>query len=87
MGIFSDAWAFIRKLLTRPGLDRFLKAYHEIAKQTLLDLAQVNSGKAFHEWKAQAWARLKEQTGQYRDNWIEILISIVFEELKAKGKI
>lgn len=87
MSWFSKVWNFIKSLITRPGLDRFLAKYMVMAVTLLTDLASVNSNTEFHLWKDKAFIELKRLTGEMKDNWIVILIALAFEELKAKGVV
>lgn len=85
MNIFAKVWNFLKKLVTRPGLDQFLGAYIQLATQIVQQLALVNNNQEFHAWKDQAFAAVKAQTGQLKDNWVAILIHLAYENLKAKG--
>lgn len=82
---FTKILDFVKRLVTRPGLDRFLAQYMSAAVALLVDLAGVNSNTDFHVWKDKAFAELKRLTGETRDNWISLLIGFAFEELKARG--
>lgn len=84
---FAKVWALLRGLAWRAGLDRFLNKYLPIAENLLLDLAQVNSGAAFHVWKDKAFSELKRITGEAKDNWIQIALSLALEKLKAEHKL
>ena len=84
---FVKVLKFIAGLFVRAGLDRFLSQWQKVAVKEVEALALVNSNEAFHEWKDRAFARLKELTGQARDNWIAILIHLAYEVgVKAKGE-
>lgn len=87
MSWFSKFISFLKGLVTRPGLDKFLSKYLPVATNLLLDLAKINSNAAFHVWKDKAFNELKAITGEVRDTWIAILLNIAFETLKAKGKL
>ena len=51
------------------------------------ELARVNNNQAFHQWKDQACAWLKELTEQTEDNWIAILVHLADEvAVKTKGE-
>ena len=80
-GLFS----VFSKLRTRPGLDAFINSWLSTAYSELSALSSINNNKDFHLWKDQAFARLKERTGELKDNWIALLVNLAFEELKSRG--
>lgn len=67
----------------RAGLGKFLDKYIPVALTILADLAQTNSNKAFHEWKDQAFLKLKEVAGDVADTWIVILLNMAYELSKG----
>lgn len=74
----------VKSFYSRTGLDKFLGQYIQVAIEVLSELALVNSNKAFHEWKDQAFDALKNRIGRpVADNWIALLIGFAFENLKA----
>lgn len=84
MNFLRKMFSFLGALKTRPGFDRFLSTWQNDAIEILLNLSAVNSNADFHSWKDQAFAQLKERTGQLRGNWIALVINLAFEELKAR---
>ncbi len=87
MKFWQNLKDFLKRIFARPGFQVFIDSYLDTAREILIELARVNDGREFHLWKDQAWQRVKDATGQIRGNWIEILISIAFEELKARRKL
>ena len=84
MGWFTKILDFLKKLVTRPGLDKFLSKYMVVAVRLLKDLADTHSNQEFHEWKDLAFRELQAITGELKGNWISILIGLAYEELKAR---
>lgn len=84
MNFFKKVWSFFAGLLTRPGLDTFLKRHMDLAVKIISDLQSVNSNSDFHLWKDLAWLQIRNATGEVRGNWIAILVGLAFEALKAK---
>lgn len=91
MSIFSSIGSFFKKLFSklRPGLDVFLQKYKDIAVKEVLELTQVHSGKDFHEWRDQAWEKVKTEVTkdgkEVAGNWITLIIALAFEEIKASA--
>lgn len=91
MSVLSKIFNFIKSLVTRAGLDVFLKKYQAAAIQIIAELATVNSGAGFHEWKDQAFEKFKTMLVadkvDIKDNWLTIALSLGYEVFKAeKGK-
>lgn len=86
MNWLSKIFSIIKGLFTRPGLDRFLEKAMGDARDIVRELADVHDGEDFHEWKDQAWLRLKGLVGDVAGNWESIAISLAFEELKSRGR-
>ena len=84
MNIFQKIFDAIKHLVQRPGLKTFLAKYEEQALTLIVKLATVNSNAGFNEWKDQAFAQLKADTGELHDNWIAILIHLAYESYKAQ---
>lgn len=84
MNWIKNLFSIFNRFITRPGLDVFVNRWQGIAVQEIIALSQVNSNASFHEWREQAQGRLKTVTGELKDNWIAILISLAFEEAKAR---
>ncbi len=83
MSIFTKIFKFIKNLVTRPGIDKFLGQYIEMATESAARLALVNDNAEFHEWKDELFRDVKARTGQMKDNWIAILIHLAYENIKA----
>lgn len=79
--VLKKIFGWIRNLATRPGLDRFLADYINLAVSELEALRLVNSNAEFHVWKDQAFARLQQLTGQTRGTWVAILIHLAYDVL------
>jgi hypothetical protein len=84
MKILDSIFGFFKRIFVRPGLRDFLKKNLNLARSIVIDLAQVHNGESLHNWKQLAFDKLKQSTGEVRDNWIEILLCIVWEEIKAR---
>jgi len=88
MSVLSKIFNFIKSLVTRAGLDVFLKKYQAAAIQIVAELAAVNSGVGFHEWKDAAFEKFKAMLiadgVAIKDNWLSIALSLAFEVYKAE---
>ena len=84
MNWLSKLFSLLKGLFTRPGLQAFLAENAEVVTHIVKDLADVRSGEDFHEWKNEAWSRVRAQVGNVAGNWISIAIALAFEELKAR---
>jgi len=81
---FKAIFNWVKSLFTRPGLQQFLQKYIEDATILVSSLAMVHNNAEFHQWKDEAFAKLKERLGEGKDNWIAILVAFGFEAYKAK---
>jgi len=84
MNWFKKFIGWIKGIATRPGLDKFLSRWLELAVAEAGKLAEVNNNLEFHEWKDELFERVKGLTGEVKGTWIAILIHIAYENLKAK---
>ena len=91
MSIFSFIGHFFLALFNmfRPEAEKFIHKYQDIAIEQLDALAKVNDGKAFHDWKDQAFNTIKAEVlkdfqGELHDNWISMLVDFAFEIYKQK---
>lgn len=84
MNIFQKIFEAIKHLISRPGMKTFLAKYEKQALELIAELAAVNNNASFNVWKDQAFAKLKEDTGEIHDNWIAILIHLAYESFKAQ---
>ena len=84
MSIFSKIWGFLHHLATRPGLKQFLSKYEKLALEEVVKMAKVHSGEGMHAWRDEAWGALKVLTQSDRDNWVSLLLALVFETIKAR---
>jgi hypothetical protein len=69
-----------------PTAEKWIAEHLELARAILADLAKVNSNTAFHLWREQAIARLRERTSQLNDTWIALAISVAYEQYKARAE-
>lgn len=84
-GWLKKIFGAVKNFYVRSGLDKFLAQYVQVAVEVIAELALVNSNKAFHEWKDQAFVKIKERIARpVADNWIALLIGFGFEAWKAK---
>ncbi len=89
MSIFSAIGSFFKHIFQklRPGLDGFLKKYEGLAVNIVKELAIVHDGKSFHEWKDEAFDKIKVEVAKdvddVKDNWLSLLLGFAFEELKG----
>lgn len=90
--VFSKIFDFIKGLVTRAGLSDFLKKYQALAIQVITELATVNSGQGFHEWRDDAYAKfaalLKADKVEIKGTWITIILNLAYEVFlgeKEKG--
>lgn len=86
MNFFKKVFDFIKGLFTRPGLDRFLSKYIEVAVEVVSRLAFVNNNEDFRLWQDEAWKEVQRLTGEVKGTWIAILIHLAYENIKAKSE-
>jgi hypothetical protein len=84
VNIFQKIFEAIKHLVQRPGMKTFVAKYEQQALDLITNLAAVNNNTGFNAWKDQAFAKLKEDTGELHDNWIAILIHLAYESFKAQ---
>lgn len=84
VNIFQKIFEAIKHLVSRPGMKTFLAKYEKQALELIVSLAAVNNNAGFATWKDQAFAQLKQDTGDLHDNWIAILIHLAYESYKAQ---
>lgn len=84
MGIFLKVVKILASFFFRAGLDGFLKKNIELANETITQLAIQQNGAPLHLWKQQAFELLKEQTNQLKDNWVQILLHLAYENFLGK---
>lgn len=87
MNFLKKILSFFSGLRTRPGFDRFFGQWQDVALRLVVELAEVNSNRDFHEWKDEAFDKLKRATGELKGNWIALLIGLAFEEAKSRKLI
>lgn len=87
MNFLKKILNFFSGLRTRPGFDRFVGLWQEKAVELIVELAEVNSNREFHEWKDEAFNALKSITGELKGNWIALVIGLAFEEAKSRKLI
>ena len=83
MNIFERVFQFLKHLVTRPGFQDFLAKYEQQAVELIMKLAAIHNNAGFAEWKDEAFAQLKADTGELHDNWIAIAIHLAYETFKA----
>ena len=88
MSIFSKVWGFIKSLVTRSGLNDFLKSYQSDALAIIERLADVHSGEGLHQWWDEAFAEMKAKvqadTENVKDNWLSLSLSLAYEVFKGE---
>lgn len=88
MSILSKIFNFVKTLVTRAGLDTFLKKYQAAAITIIEELSTIHDGASFHEWKDEAFEKLKGMVAadgkEIKDNWLTISLSLAFEVFKAQ---
>lgn len=75
----SGIISFIKKFITKSGLDQFIKTWLQAALDEIIRIAALHRGEPFHLWKIEVRTALKALTGQIKDNWIETLICLAYE--------
>jgi hypothetical protein len=81
---FKKLFGWIKGFAIRSGLDQFIKDHWDDALRILIEEARKHPGVPFGEWKSIVRDALKRLTGTDKDNWLEILVALVFETAKAK---
>ena len=85
-------WSIVKKIFgffrTRVGLDAFVKRYKNIGFQIVEELFSVNSGKTFHDWKDEAFDKVKVQLQkdgtEIKGTWVTILTHLAYDAVLAK---
>ena len=90
MSIFSSVGHFFEHLFKflRPGLEKFLQRYKQLALVEIQQLVTLNPNKSFHDWRDEAFENVKAQVlkdeKEIKDNWITIVIALAYEEIKGE---
>ena len=88
MSVFSKVWGYIKSLVTRSGLNDFLKSYQHDALEIIERLSEVHSGAGLHEWWDDAFdemkAKVQADAKGIKDNWLSISLSLAYEVFKGE---
>lgn len=87
MNWLKKVFNWLNGVRVRPGMQEFLGRWQEQALDLVIGLSQTKNNQDFHSWRSEAHQKAKEFTGEIKDNWIAIMISLAFEEAKSRKLI